>query len=99
MSEADSLPPEAILGQLERLLASDGFVASDRVRGLLRYIVTEALAGRSDRIKSYAIATSVFGRGETFDPQADPKAGRLRRALEHYYLACSGSGSAQGADP
>jgi len=33
---------------------------------------------------------AVYGRAETFDPQVDPivrvEAGRLRRALEHYYL-------------
>ena len=58
--------------------------------GFLRYIVEEALAGRADRIKAYNIATAVFGRDEEFDPQSDPivrvEAGRLRRALERYYL-------------
>jgi hypothetical protein len=55
-------------------------------------VPTEAvtLAGRGERIRGYSIATSVIGRDENFDPQIDPirriETGRLRRALEHYYL-------------
>jgi adenylate cyclase len=52
--------------------------------------VTEALAGRGSQLKGYTIALAVYGRNESFDPQVDPivrvEAGRLRRALEHYYL-------------
>src|SRR4051794_3798290 len=48
------------------------------------------LAGHADRLKGYTIATAVFERDEHFDGQADPvvriEAGRLRRALERYYL-------------
>jgi TolB-like protein len=62
----------------------------DRARRFLTYVVEEAVAGRGDRIKAYSIATEVFGRGSNFDAQVDPvvriEAGRLRRALEHYYL-------------
>lgn len=50
----------------------------------------EALAGRAERIKAYSIATEVFGRDASFDPQSDPivrvEAGHLRRALEQYYV-------------
>lgn len=60
------------------------------------YVVEEALSGRADRIKAYEIATTVFGRNESFDPQLDSivriEAGRLRRSLEHYYLT-DGRGS------
>jgi adenylate cyclase len=82
--------PEEIRGQLERILDNPAFEASERRRQFLGYIVEEALAGRSHRLKGYAIATAVFGRDETFDSQTDPvvrlEAGRLRRDLEHYYL-------------
>jgi adenylate cyclase len=75
---------------LRRILASGEFDASDRNRRFLRFIVEEALAGRADRVKAYTIATSVFGRSADFDPQLDSivrlEAGRLRRALERYYL-------------
>jgi adenylate cyclase len=53
-------------------------------------VVDEALAGRASQLKGYTIALAVYGRKEGFDPQVDPivrvEAGRLRRALEHYYL-------------
>ena len=51
----------------------------------LEYIVTEALAGRGDRLKGYNIGLEVFDRPETFDPVIDPlvrtEAARLREAL------------------
>src|SRR5688572_27942469 len=78
------------LGQLQRILDSDDFDASDRNRRFLRYVVEEMLAGRGERIKAYTIATSVFDRDESFDPQSDPivriEASRLRRSLDRYYL-------------
>lgn len=82
--------PSGIRAQLERILASDAFDASERNRRFLAFIVEETLAGRAERIKAYLIATKVFGRGNDFDPQLDPiiriEAGRLRRSLERYYL-------------
>ena len=81
---------KAVGDALERVLASPDFVESARNRNFLRFIVTETLAGRSNRIKAYTIGTTVFGRDDSFDPQHDAivriEAGRLRRALEHYYL-------------
>lgn len=85
-----SLDEGAIRAQLARILDSDRFDASDRNRRFLRYVVEECLAGRSQQIKAYCIAVSVFNREPSFDPQSDPivrlEAGRLRRSLEHYYL-------------
>ncbi len=95
---ADGSPPipsrtldeRAIRAQLDRILASDQFDASERNRRFLRYVVEESLAGRTQQIKAYCIAVSVFNRDASFDPQSDPivrlEAGRLRRSLEHYYL-------------
>jgi adenylate cyclase len=92
-------PPQAQLApaaddvrtQLERLVASPDFDAPARARRFLRYVVEETLAGRADRIKAYAIGTEVFERSSDFDAQSDPvvriEAGRLRRALERYYLS------------
>lgn len=81
---------EAVVGALQRILNSADFMASDRNRRFLTYIVEETLAGRADRLKGYNIAVQVFGRDSSFDAQADPlvriEAGRLRRSLERYYL-------------
>ena len=76
--------------QLAHILGSPEFVVPERARGFLRYLVEQTLAGRADRLKGYTIATAVFERDASFDAQADPvvrtEAGRLRRALERYYL-------------
>jgi adenylate cyclase len=60
-----------------------------RLPALLRYLVLEELAGRGERLKAYAIATEVLGRGKGFDPAQDSivrvEVARLRRALDYYY--------------
>ena len=88
---ADNKPtPEAIRSQLERILQNFKFRAPDKQRKFLRFVVEETLEGRASQLKGYTIAVAVYGRSETFDPQVDPivrvEAGRLRRALDHYYL-------------
>ncbi|KRD51177.1 hypothetical protein [Ensifer sp. Root278] len=79
-----------ILAQLDRIRRSAEFDAPERDRKFLTYVIEETIAGRGDRIKAYSIATEVFGRDSSFDPQTDPavriEAGRIRRALERYYL-------------
>lgn len=86
--QADST--DAVRAELARIVGSPRFDATERNRRFLTYVVEEALAGRSERIKAYTIATEVFGRDSKFDPQFDSivriEAGRLRRALERYYL-------------
>jgi len=88
---ADNKPtPEAIRVQLERILQGSEFRASDKQRKFLSFVVEETLEGRSSQLKGYTIAVAVYGRTQSFDPQVDPivrvEAGRLRRAMEHYYL-------------
>jgi len=90
--QAQSQPAaDDVRAQLEVLLASPDLDAPARARRFLRYVVEETLAGRADRIKAYAIGTEVFERTSDFDAQSDPvvriEAGRLRRALERYYLS------------
>ncbi|WP_160003812.1 hypothetical protein [Rhizobium sp. 18055] len=81
-----------IRDQLDRILNSPEFQAPDRGRRFLKYVVEEALEGRSEQLNAHTIAEVVFGRGAGFDAQSDPvvriEAGRIRRALERYYLVC-----------
>ncbi|GEO17603.1 adenylate cyclase [Microvirga aerophila] len=89
-SQAQLLPSaEDVRAELDRLVASPDFDVPARARKFLRYVVEEALAGRADRIKAYSVGMEVYGRDPGFDAQSDPvvriEAGRLRRALEHYY--------------
>lgn len=89
--------------ELQRVLASIHFEASDRNRRFLEYVVEETLAGRGGRIKAYNIATEVFGRDVDFDPQLDPvvrmEARRLRGSLERFYLTDGKSSSIMIALP
>ena len=82
--------PSAVRAQLERIMQHAAFRASEKQQQFLRFVVVETLAGRALQIKGYTIAVSVYGRSEKFDPQVDPivrvEAGRLRRALDQYYL-------------
>ena len=87
----EAIPPHLIHDALQRVIGSQEFSTSERKKRFLKYIVQETLAGHADRIKAYTIAVDVFDRDPSFDPASDPvvriEAGRLRRCLEHYYLA------------
>lgn len=82
--------PGEIQCELERILDSKDFPASERNRRTLQYIVRCALEGRAAEISAYAIATRVYGRPKTFNSCKDPivriEVARLRRDLELYYL-------------
>jgi adenylate cyclase len=78
-----------VVEALDRILARSEFVASPRQQAFLRFVVEETLADRGNRLKAFTIATSIFGRNETFDPQKNSivrvEALRLRRLLDQYY--------------
>jgi adenylate cyclase len=81
---------EAIRAELARILEHPEFHATKRMRDFLRFVVEQTLAGNARKLKGFTIATEVFGRDENFDAALDPvvriQAGRLRRAIERYYL-------------
>lgn len=81
--------PDAVRGQLARILKSGPFHQSQRRQRFLQYLVDETLAGRGERLKAYAIAVEVFDRPTSFDPIVDPvvriEAARLRDKLREYY--------------
>lgn len=83
-----------IIEQLERILRSREFQTPDPGRRFLRHI-QEAIGGRSEWLTAYNIAQAVFGRRPRLRRAERSvvriEAGRIRRALERYYLV-SGSG-------
>ena len=89
-SPDQTVSADEVREQLQRLLTDAAFRATDAQRAFLSFVVEKVLAGESDEIKGYTIATQVFGRREDFDQSTDPivsiQANKLRRALEHYYL-------------
>jgi hypothetical protein len=87
--ERAGLDRDEILRQAEKILTSPLFASSDRMSRFLRYLVTESVAGRGNRLKEYTIAQEVFQRPGTFDPRIDStvrsEASRLRAKLRAYY--------------
>jgi hypothetical protein len=80
---------QAILEQLERMLATPRFSHSKRYPALLRYVVERALAGHSDQIKERTLGVEVFGRAPDYDTNQDPvvrtAAGEIRKRIAQYY--------------
>lgn len=87
----ESIPAdETIRSQLTRILASPEFKGKHNLSSFLQFVVENTLAGNAHEIKGFTIATQVLGRRDNFDAVRDPTvrvlAGKLRAALEHYYL-------------
>ncbi len=82
---------QEIQSQLELILSDSNFNASKRLKEFFRFIVEETLAGNAGQLKAYTIATTVFGRGASFDPLHDPvvriETAKLRNRLMEYYFS------------
>jgi adenylate cyclase len=80
---------QAIRQELDRLLASSGFVRNARMSQFLRVLVERHLEGRDEELKESLIAVEVFGRRPDYDPKQDSivrtEAARLRARLVAYY--------------
>src|SRR5581483_1153455 len=89
--EASQPPEQAIRAHLQRVLTSKQFAESERLSELLRFIVENAIAGRTERLKESVIAVEVFGRETSFDGNSDSivrnAARRLRLKLAEYEAA------------
>ena len=76
---------------LSRVLASDIFGNTDRLKNFLAYIMQETLAGRGDLIRGKTIAMDVYGRTPSTSGKAENvvrvDARRLRRRLVEYYAS------------
>ena len=83
------LPTDAIRNQIGKLAASRVFEGSARLRKLLSYTVSQALAGNGDQLKESVLGVEVFGRAPGYDSAANSivrvEFARLRKKLEEYY--------------
>jgi hypothetical protein len=74
---------------LNDVCRSAAFTNSKRCQEFLRYVVHEALRGRSAQIKERTIACEVFGKGPGFEPGefslVRVKASEVRKRLADYY--------------
>ena len=84
------LATEEINLQLQQILASPAFKNSPTLSKFLSFIISETLLERQQQLKEYNIALNVLNRSPHFNPQDDAivriHAGRLRRALNEYYM-------------
>jgi hypothetical protein len=83
------LERDAILRELEAVLASPHFSNSKRYPALLQYIVEKTLKGESDELKERTLGVEVFDRSPSYDTNADTvvryTAGEVRKRLSLYY--------------
>ncbi len=88
--KATNIPKREIGRALRDILASPNFVNSPKLSSLLRYLVEQPQSADPNKFKAYTIAVEALGKSEDFDPQLDPVVrvlvGRLRKALDSYYL-------------
>jgi TolB-like protein/Flp pilus assembly protein TadD len=82
--------PDVALRQLERVLASPGFVRNERMSRFLRFLVERHFEGNDHQLKESVIAVEVFGRKADHNPSQDSvvrtEASRLRARLAEYYV-------------
>ncbi len=81
--------PGAVRVHVGKILASKEFIHSDSLRRFLSYTVEKAMEGEPGCLKESVLGTTLFGRGDAFDPRLDPivrvQAGKLRTRLQQYY--------------
>lgn len=89
-----SYSQEEVLLALQTVLQDPKFAAAPQMSAFLKFVVTQTLEGKSDRIKAYTVAVDALGKPATFDPQNDPSvrvlAKRLRDTLTAYYERTTG---------
>src|ERR1700760_1953669 len=78
-----------LLLQLERVVSSKHFRNSKRYPSLLRFVVEQTLAGKTEELKERTLGIHVFGRPSDYDTNDDPivrvTAGEIRKRLAQYY--------------
>jgi len=90
MEVSATFPPEEINLQTQRILNFPMFRNSPVLSRFLEFVISETIQKREIQIKEYSVAIHVLHRARDFNPNADSivriHAGRLRRALNEYYL-------------
>ena len=80
---------EGIEQQIQKIFSDPFFTNSDILRKFLTFIVDQTLSGHANWLKEYTIGVNVLNKSADFKPQDNGivriHAGRLRRALHHYY--------------
>lgn len=76
--------------QIQHVLESELFRASELQRRLLKYLADKSLSGEADQLKEYTIGIEGLGKPEAYDPRHDSsvrlQASKLRQKILEYYL-------------
>jgi adenylate cyclase len=87
--EISTVPKDAILEHLGKVLASESFQGAERAAKLLRFMVEQTVSGPPNHLKEYTLGTEALGRSHSFDPRTDTivraEVARLRSRLDRYY--------------
>ncbi len=85
----ETVSSEAVLRELERLLASPALKGSKRSQEFLHYIVEATLRGQADTLKERTLGVALFRRTPDYDTSDDAivrvKANEVRRRLVQAY--------------
>lgn len=96
-SKGTQVTPEGIRAQMDRILSSPDFKASNKVKTIFRYLTEEKLAGRGEQINAGSILEKTHNRPLDPDALSEPLArirmNQLRRALKRYDV---GTGASDG---
>lgn len=82
--------PEEVWEEVQRILSSERFKASDPIRNLLIFLAKRAAENPGVPVKEYKLAVEVLKRNGDFDARVDSTvravASRLRSKLAEYYV-------------
>jgi len=85
----EKVAPEHVREQIDRLTTSQAFRNRLTLQRLLRFLGEHSLDSAAPDLKEYTVGVELFGKPESYDPQADPSArvqlGKLRQKLDEYY--------------
>ena len=80
-SKLKPVPEAEVRAELERVLASTSFRYSERLRGFLKFVVEEELAGNGSQLKESVVALEILDRDASYDSGADSVVGVEARRL------------------
>jgi hypothetical protein len=89
LTEMSHAERTAIQDQVERILQSDSLHSSEVLRRLLKFLADKLVAGETNNLKEYSIATDGLGKHFSYDPCHNSavrlQVRRLREKLAEYY--------------
>ncbi|HEX7361953.1 MAG TPA: hypothetical protein VF283_15800 [Bryobacteraceae bacterium] len=88
-AEIDGFPVDSIRAEVTRIVESESFRSSKVLRDFLTFVVDAKLAGTTEKLKEYTLATEILNQPPHFDSRVNNivrvHAHRLRERLRDYY--------------